>query len=299
MQRLYLIPFPIKHLLFIVNPRSGTDRVKAIEAVLETRLDKNLFRYEIQLTECAGHGTDLARAAAEAGAYAVVAVGGDGSVADVAKGLYGTETALGILPKGSGNGFARSLGIPLALAGAVDILNKDRLLKVDVGFANEQLFLSNAGVAFDAEVTRLFAGSTRRGFRTYTEIILQNLFTYKARQWQLRVDGKEMTEDAFMVVVANGQQFGYNFKIAPGADYTDGLFDLVVVRRFPHIAAPFIALDSLLGRMHRNPYVETRQAREIEISHPELKIFHTDGDPYACDGKVVFRIESQALSVLC
>ena len=134
---------------------------------------------------------------------------------------------------------------------------------------------------------------------TYTEIILKNLFTYQARRWQLRVDGKEITEDAFMVVVANGQQFGYNFTIAPGADYTDGLFDLVVVRRFPHWAGPWIALDSLLGRMHRNRYVHTRQGREVEIVHPELTLFHTDGDPYPCEGKVVFRLEHRALAVLC
>lgn len=289
---------PIRNLVFVVNPRSGTDRVKAIEAALESRLDGSRFRYEIRNTQKSKHGIEIAREAAAGGAYAVVAVGGDGSVADVAKGLYGTKTALGIVPKGSGNGFARSLGIPLSLEGAVDRLNTASLLRVDVGFANDHLFLSNAGVAFDAEVIRLFAGSTRRGFRSYTEIILQNLFTYKARHWQLRVDGKAMEEDAFMVVVANGQQFGYNFTIAPGADFTDGLFDLVVVRRFPHIAAPFIALDSLLGRMHRNPYVETRQAREIEIAHPELNLFHTDGDPYPCEGKVIFRMEHQALAVL-
>lgn len=288
----------LQSLVFIVNPRSGTDRVKAIESVLEARLDKSRFAYQIRTTQKAQHGIEIAHEAAVSGAYAVVAVGGDGSVADVAKGLYGTETALGILPKGSGNGFARSLGIPLSLEGAVDALNKANRLQVDVGFANDRLFLSNAGVAFDAEVIRLFAGSTRRGFATYTEIILKNLFTYKARRWQLRVDGKDTEADAFMVVVANGQQFGYNFTIAPGADYTDGLFDLVIVRRFPHIAAPFIALDSLLGRMHRNPYVETRQAREIEISHPDLRLFHTDGDPYSCDGKVVFRLEKQALAVL-
>lgn len=273
--------------------------MKVIESALEARLDKARFGYEIRTTQKAKHGIEIAREAAQQGAYAVVAVGGDGSVADVAKGVYGTETALAILPKGSGNGFARSLGIPLSLPGAIDRINKGQELRVDVGFANDHLFLSNAGVAFDVEVIKAFADSTRRGLITYSEIILKRLFTYKARRWKLRLDDKEREEHAFMVVVANGRQFGYNFQIAPQADYTDGLFDVVSVQRFPHWAGPLIALDSLLGRMHRNRYVRTWQAAAVEISHPELTYFQTDGDAYPCNGKVVFRVEQQALKVIC
>ncbi len=273
--------------------------MKAIESALEIRLDRTRFSYEIRTTQKAQHGIEIAREAAQQGAYAVVAVGGDGSVADVAKGIYGTETALAILPKGSGNGFARSLGIPLSLTAAIDCINKGQILRVDVGFANDHLFLSNAGVAFDAEVIRAFADSTRRGLMTYSEIILKRLFSYKPRRWKLCLDGQEQEEHAFMVVVANGRQFGYNFQIAPQADYTDGLFDVVSVRRFPHWAGPLIALDSLLGRMHRNRYVHTWQAARVEIAHPELNFFQTDGDAYPCDGKVVFRIEQKALKVVC
>lgn len=285
--------------VFIINPNSGTDRVKNIRAALEARLDLGKYRYEIATTTHAGHGTEIAREAAKNGAHAVVAVGGDGSVADVAKGLYGTETALGILPKGSGNGLARSLGIPLRLEAAIDRINRGNVLLIDVCFANENLFLSNAGVGFDALVCQLFAGNKKRGFVAYTNIILRQLFRHRAQHWKLTVDGVKMEEDAFMIVAANGRQFGYDFKIAADANCTDGLLDLVIVRRFPHWAGPMIALDALRGKMHRNRFVETRRAASITIESPELSLFQTDGDPHASAGKVVFRIGMQALRVIC
>jgi YegS/Rv2252/BmrU family lipid kinase len=289
----------VKQLVFIVNPRSGTDRVKAIESAVATGIDPKQYQVAIRVTERAGHGVDLARDAADQGAFAVVAVGGDGSVNDVATGLYGTNTALGILPKGSGNGFARSLSIPLHLNQAIARINSGNVVAVDVGFANEHLFLSNAGAGFDAEVTDAFAHSHVRGLKTYAEIIMRKLFTYQARPYTLRIDGVTVQEEAFMLVVANGNQFGYNFQIAANADCTDGLFNVVLVRKFPHWAGPFIALDSMRGRMHKNAFVKTWTAKTIELEAPHLQFFQTDGDTRTCNGKVVFRMVPQALKVIC
>ncbi len=286
-------------LVFVINLKSGTDRVKAIESAIETGLDRTRFTHEIRKTKYAGHGTEIAREAAKNGAHAVVAVGGDGSVADIAKGLYGSGTALAIIPKGSGNGLARSLRIPLHLEGAIDRINKGKILAVDVCFANEALFLSNAGVGFDALVCQLFAGNKKRGFVAYTNIIMRQLFHHRAQRWKLTVDGLEMEEDAFMIVAANGRQFGYDFKIAADANCTDGLLDLVIVRRFPHWAGPLIALDALRGRLHQNRFVKTRRAAAITIESPELRLFQTDGDPRGCEGKVAFRVERKALRVIC
>lgn len=288
----------MKHLVFVVNPRSGTDRVKAIEQAVAQSLRPPHYRCEIRKTERPGHGTEIAREAAAQGAFAVVAVGGDGSVNDVATGLLGTNTALAVLPKGSGNGFARTLRIPLQLEKALERLRTGTPGWVDVGVANGKLFLSNAGVAFDALVSRIFAGSTTRGLRTYSRVILRHLFTYKPRVWQLNIDGQACEEHAFMVVVANGRQFGYNFQIAPEADYTDGLLNLVIIRKFPFWAGPFIALDSLRGRLSQNRFVHTRTAAHIEVRHPRLHFFQTDGDAHECQGTVHFRVQQKALRVL-
>ena len=220
-----------QHLIFVVNPRSGTDRKKSLDQAIEKALDAARFTWEIWYTERAGHGIELAGKAATTGAFAVIAVGGDGSVNDVATGLSGTKTALGIIPKGSGNGLARTLGIRVNVEAALETINRGIVKPIDVGFANDCLFLSNSGVGFDVGVCEQFAKSSRRGFWTYFHIIARHYFAYSPPEWTIEAASKTWTEKAFMVVAANGVQFGYEFQIAPTADLSDGLLDLVVVRR--------------------------------------------------------------------
>ncbi len=154
----------MKHLVFIINPNSGVDRQKAIQRAIDNKLDTTKYTYEIVHTRYAKHGTELAKEAAENGAYAVVAVGGDGSVNDIVTGLMNTDTALAIIPKGSGNGMARAMEIPMKEEEAIEIINKGNSIMMDIGFANGRPFISNAGVAFDALISKKFARSKRRGY---------------------------------------------------------------------------------------------------------------------------------------
>lgn len=287
-----------KHLVFIINPKSGTDRVKAVADAIAGGLDADRFTYELQTTERAKHGTELAAAAARAGAHAVVAVGGDGSVNDIVAGLLGTDTKLGIIPKGSGNGLARSLAIPLDVAGALAVINRDGLRRLDVGFAGDRLFLSNAGVAFDALIAKKFACSERRGLGVYSWLVTKHLWLYRSWRWNLELDGKPMQGKAFMISIANGTQFGYNFKIAPDADPADGLLDVVVVRPFPKILGGLMALRMRTGTLLGSPYVRRYRAAKIVVSHPELKLMQTDGDAHSCDAPVTFRVERGAVGVM-
>ncbi|MBS1775632.1 MAG: diacylglycerol kinase family lipid kinase [Bacteroidetes bacterium] len=287
-----------QHLVFIVNPRAGVDREKAIEKALKTYLNHSKYSYEIQHTQHAKHGTELARIAAAKGTTTVVAVGGDGSVNDVAKGLINTDTSLGILPMGSGNGLARSLSIPTQLKGAIEVLNKGRTTQIDVGMANEHLFLSNAGVGFDALICQAFTQSKKRGFFSYCRIILNEVFRYKLHEWSLVADGKTFSKIAFMITVANGNQLGYNFKIAPNASWTDGLLDVVLIKKFPILLTADIAIRAVTGKILSSRYVEHLRVKSIQVSHPELTLMQTDGDAYSCRGRVTFSIINSSLSVL-
>ncbi len=287
------------HLIFIVNPRSGTDRNKALDSTIAKALDASRFTWEIWHTERAGHGIELAGRAAAAGAFAVIAVGGDGSVNDIATGLLGSQTAMGIVPKGSGNGLARTLGIKVNVEAALQVINKGEAKPIDVGFANDHLFLSNGGVGFDVGVCEQFAKSDRRGFMTYFGIIAKHYFAYNPPQWTLEAKGKTWKEKAFMVVAANGVQFGYDFQIAPTADLSDGLLDLVVVRRFSKWVGGLIALRSLNGSLLKSPFVRHLKTETFTVSHPDLTAFQIDGEVRPCAGKVVFRLEPLALQVLC
>jgi len=286
-----------KHIVFIVNPKSGTERRKEIETAVRANLDKARFTYEIQETQFAKHGTQLAKDASGKGAYAVVAVGGDGSVNDIATGLAGTDTILGIIPKGSGNGMARTMGIPLAVDDAVKVINKEHIQAIDVAYANDRLFVSNAGVAFDALISKKFAKSERRGLAVYSWLVTKYMWLYKEWDFSITVDGKELKERAFMVNVANGKQFGYNFHIAPMADYTDGVLDVIVIRKFPKILGGLIALRAMSGTIAKSPYVRHYTGKEVTITHPELRLMQTDGDAHECANRITFSIKPAAQRV--
>ena len=287
-----------KHLVFIVNPRSGTDRVKAIQNAVDARLDKAQYTYELSYTERAKHGIELAKNAAEKGAFAVVAVGGDGSVNDVMAGLINTKTALAIIPKGSGNGFARTVGLPLNDEGCIDIINKSKVEIIDIGYANERPFISNAGVGFDALISKRFTESKTRGLSAYSWLVTRNLWQYKEWDFQITIDGERITEKAFLINIANGQQFGYNFKIAPNASYTDGLFDIVIIRKFPKMLGGRLIWRAMKGDITKSPYVRHYHGKEITIAHPELQLMQTDGDAHPCGNHITFRIVPGALGVL-
>lgn len=288
----------MKHLVFIINPKSGVERQKAIQQAIDARLDKEQFTYELINTQYAKHGTELARDAAEKGAYAVVAVGGDGSVNDIVAGLIGTGTALAIIPKGSGNGMARTMQIPLKELEAIDVINKGNSVMMDIGYANERAFISNAGVAFDALISKKFAKSVRRGFAIYSWLVTRHMWTYKEWDWNITIDGKEIKEKAFIISVANGKQFGYNFQIAPNANWTDGLFDVIIIKKFPKLLGGALVIRAMNGTITDSPYVDHYRAKEVTLHHPKLNLMQTDGDAHKCENTIHFHIEQGLQKVI-
>lgn len=287
-----------KHLVFIVNPKSGVERQKAVQNAIDQHLDHNIFTYEIQHTKYAKHGTELAAAAAAAGAYAVVAVGGDGSVNDVVAGLMGTDTALAIFPKGSGNGMARTMEIPLGEKEAIETINKCNVQPMDIGFVNDRPFISNAGVGFDALIAKKFAKSERRGFMVYSWLVTKYLWLYNEWDWRIKVDGEEVKERAFLVNVANGKQFGYNFKIAPQADWQDGMLDVVIIKKFPKMLGTNLVIRAMNGTITDSRYVRHLRGKNITITHPDLRLMQTDGDAHPCNNRLDFTVKQGIQKVL-
>lgn len=287
-----------KHIVFIINPKSGVERQKEINQAIIAHLDEHKYTHEIWQTEYAKHGTALAAEAAQQGAYAVVAVGGDGSVNDVVRGLMGTNTLLGIIPKGSGNGMARTMRIPLDTSEAIKLINKGNSGDMDVAFANGEAFISNAGVAFDALISKKFAKSERRGLMVYSWLVTKYMWLYKERLFKITVDGKEYESLAFMVNIANGQQFGYNFKIAPMASYSDGVLDIIIIRKFPKILGGTLVARAMTGTIVKSPFVKHLTGKEITISNPVLKLMQTDGDAHECSNEIKFTVKKGAQKVL-
>lgn len=288
----------LKKILFIVNPVSGVGRHKGIEKVLKKYLDTNKYSYEVVYTEQAGHAVALSKEASGQRMDIVVAVGGDGTVNEVAQGLVGTESYLGIIPTGSGNGLSRHLNIPLNVRRAIEIINKGKVMKIDTANLNDDLFVNVAGVGFDASIAKKFAKSGKRGFLSYFRITVGSYQSYKARKYKLVIDGKELERKALLISFANSSQFGNNTSINPKARVDDGFLDVCIVQRIPFWKTVLVAPLLFMKRFDRTPYIEIIRAQMIQVSRKKGKSIHLDGDPKKITRDFTVKINPGSLNVL-
>lgn len=285
--------------MVVVNPISGVGRQKRIEEVLKNNLNHDLFDYEVRYTEHIHHGMELAREGADRGLDAVVAVGGDGSVNDVITGLKNSDTRLGIIPCGSGNGLARCMQIPLIPALAVKVLNQYYEQCIDTIVVNDKYVVASiAGVGFDAFIARLMKMAKTRGFPAYMSLILREYQSYECKDYRLVFDGKEMDRNAWFITFANSNQFGYNFAVAPQAKLNDGLIDVSIVDKIPieHmvITGPLVYANHFELSQH----VEMFKAHDIWLYGNVDKWVNIDGEGENCGTEIHFENHKESLKVI-
>ena len=268
-----------KRILFIINPISGTKSKDSVTASIKKYLNNNIFDSEIKLTEYAGHAAELATEAAIKGIEIVAAVGGDGTVNEVARALVHTNTALAIIPCGSGNGLARHLHIPLNPHKAIEIINKAVINDLDYGKINGHPFFCTCGLGFDAFVSMKFAEGGKRGFISYIDKTLREGIKYKPETYTIEDENGTEIHKAFLIACANASQYGNNAYIAPKASMKDGLMDIIIMEPFNTIEAPQIILQLFNKSLPSNSHVKMFQARKIHISRPTEGAIHCDGDP--------------------
>ncbi|MFH1160647.1 MAG: diacylglycerol kinase family protein [bacterium] len=268
-----------KKILFIVNPVSGTGRQKRFEKRIDKFLDKSRYTYKIAFSDYPGHAIELSRQAMQENTDIVVAVGGDGTVNEVGRSLVGTESALAIIPTGSGNGLARHLGIPMSFRRSLEIVNRGKIRNIDTGSLNGRVFLNIAGVGFDAHIARKFDQTQRRGFFTYFHIATSSYKKYKPKKYKLIVDGTPVKRKAFMISFANSSQFGNNASIDGRAKIDDGLLDVCIVKKLPFWKVIILSPLLFVKKFERTPYVEIIQAKEISVEREKGRYIHLDGDP--------------------
>ena len=283
--------------LFIVNPISGTGKQRKIVSVLQKTLDYNQFAPTVVMTERAGHATELSRAAV--GKYEfVIAVGGDGTVNEVAKGLAGSNVTMGIIPVGSGNGLARHLNLPMNMTEAVKTLNKRLSLKMDTVRINNELSVNVSGVGFDAHVAHKFAKNGKRGPIPYVKIAATEFQQYKTQAYQLVIDGKAIYRNAFLIALANSSQFGNNAFISPEAKVDDGLIDVCIMSDFPKVEAPALATRLMNRTLHRSKFMEIIRTPELEIDTNHPIVCHIDGEPMVFEDRLHISLWPASLNIL-
>ncbi len=288
----------VKKILFIVNPISGSGKNNPLEKYIKERFGNPDFSYKIVQTERPGHASDLSKTAVAEGTDIIVAVGGDGTVNETARAIIGTECALGIIPTGSGNGLARHLKLPFNVTKALDSIGAGKFIKIDTATLDDKVFLSMAGVGYDAHVAKKFANAGTRGFLTYFKIVSSDYKGYKPRKYKLILDGKTIKRTAFMVSFANSNQFGNNTSIDPNAKIDDGYIDVCIVRKVPMIRLPFILPLLFMGKFDKSLYIEIIRAKTITIKRKKGKAIHLDGDPYDSGKQFEIKIHPLSLKII-
>ena len=288
----------IEHITFIVNPKSGTQNKESMPAQIASLIDGERFEHEVVFTEYAGHATQIATQCAKRGDDIVVAVGGDGTVNEVARALVHTQTALGIVPCGSGNGLARHLCIPMDVQKALRIINQAQIEAFDYGVINQQPFFCTCGMGFDAFISLKFAEAGKRGPITYVENVLKEGLKYKPETYEIMDDNGTQSYKAFLIACANASQYGNNAYIAPGATMKDGLMDVIIMEPFDALEAPQIAADLFMKTLGNNSKIKTFRTNHVTIRRKEPGAIHYDGDPIMTNRNIDVHIEHLGIRIV-
>lgn len=281
-----------------MNPISGTSDKKDIPYLIEELLDKEQFDYSIRETEYAGHAYEIAKESKEQGIDIVVAVGGDGTVNEVGRALVHSNTALGIIPTGSGNGLARHLLIPMKIKGAIQVLNDCEITDLDYGIINDHPFFCTCGVGFDAFISEKFAEAGKRGPITYLENILKEGLKYEPETYEIEAENGTIKKKAFLISCANASQYGNNAYIAPQASMSDGMIDVIIMEPFDALEASQISIEMFNKTLDKNNKIKTFRSKEIKIYRKAPGVIHYDGDPTETGKEIVVTLKEKGIKIL-
>lgn len=283
----------------LINPISGTKKAAKKKAAsdLERLIRSAGHKFDQRYTYYKGHGLELAEEAEEDGVDVLILAGGDGTINEVIPALLESNLALAILPLGSGNGIARSLGIPIALNQAVSCVLNGKEEKVDVGKINDHYFLGITGIGFDAHIARKFQSQAKRGLLKYAWLILKDCISYRAKSIEVRKEGELFYAESFMLSVGNANQFGNNVYLDKSASMKDGKLSLVMIRKTSVFRLVLLLIRSFLGRLPQSKFVLFTEGSDFELITEE-KIAHTDGEPIEINSPVKISLKRNGISII-
>ncbi len=269
-----------------------------IPNLIDVHLDKTKYNPNFSFTEYIGHASELAEEAANKNFDVIVAVGGDGTINEIASKVAQLDKVLGIIPFGSGNGLARSLKIPMDAKKAIQVINNLEVKTIDSARLNNRFFFNMAGMGFDAHLSAAFATNKSRGLKGYAEIFLREVKTYRSQYYTLEIDGKVFERDAYMISIANSSQFGNNVHISPQSSLTDGLLDVCIIKPFNMVKLPILMFQMLRATTDRSEFVEIIRGKNIKITRREEDSIHLDGEPFLMGKEIEMEVLPLSLNVI-
>ena len=289
-----------KKIIFIINPISGHHNKNNFPNLVDKYIDKDQYEYDIVFTEYAGHATELTMKAIDDGFEYIAAVGGDGTVNEIAKCLIGKEQVLIIIPLGSGNGLARHLKLPLKPKHLItNIINNGSVQKIDTATMNDIPFISVAGIGFDALIAEYFAKDKNRGFLTYAKLVTEEYPRFKPKKYTLIIDDEKTIEcEPFFVTFANSNQFGYNAKISPNASVQDGVLDVCIFKKPNILEIPILATYFLTKKIDKSHFIDIYKAKKIKIIRESDDVANIDGEPIYMSKNTIVKINPLSINIL-
>ena len=286
------------NILFIINPISGGKTKLKIPALIDSILDKDKFNANFSFTEYIGHAAEIAEEAANKNFDVIVAVGGDGTINEIAPIVMRLNKILGIVPFGSGNGLARFLKIPMDTKKAIQVINQLKTQVIDGAKLNDRNFFNMAGMGFDAHISTVFASNKGRGLKGYIEMFLKEMNSYEPQTYLIEIDGKKYTKDAYVISIANSSQYGNNVHISPKSSLTDGLLDLCIVKPFSLFKLPVLAYQMLRKTTDQHDMVEIIRGKNIKITREKEDSVHLDGEPFFMGKHIQIDVIPSALQII-
>lgn len=286
---------------FIFNPHSGRHgRNARLLPLLREFISERGLDADFAATAGPGHATILARKAVAAGCARVVAIGGDGTMNEVAQALVHTPAALGLVPCGSGNGLARHLGLPGSHRKALELVADPEAgaCAIDAGVANGRLFFNAMGFGLDAEVSRAFNLLKKRGLPAYARTGFAAFIRRHSQHCVLTAGDRRQALEILLLTIANSDQYGNGAVVAPGARADDGELDLVAVPPVGLVSAGFLAARLFLGNLDRSPKIFRLRGAHFLIERSAPGLIHTDGECHSTSAAVEVKVLPHSLRVI-
>ena len=296
----------MRHIIYIINPISGIRTRKDLELFIEKKTRAKNIPFQIFPSVASGDYSFLHPIIKEQKITDVVIAGGDGTVSQVVSSLMDCKVNFGIIPCGSGNGLAYTAKIAKEPAKALDIIFNGKPSAIDGFYINDQFACMLCGVGFDAKVAHDFAKEPKRGLTTYVKQVVKNFFSAKTYSFELTVNNKTFTTDAYFISIANSNQFGNNFTIAPKASLTDGLLDVVIVTNQSKLSVLLQTLKQIRGKNK----LETKKIEEkkkgviyfqtdkLSISNLSQAPLHIDGDPAETPENLTIEVKKKCFRLI-
>lgn len=257
------------------------------------------LKFSFLITKKETNSEDIKKEIIQSEADSVVAIGGDGTVNMVATALKGTEIPLGIIPCGSGNGLARSLGYDMNPRKAFHQILNGTVVRMDAGIVNEKPFYCTAGIGFDAVIAHEFAHLNTRGLINYVRLVTAKLISYKTFFSSIKeFENATAESEYFMITIGNAPQFGNNFYIVPKAMLNDGLLDVCAIKKFNRTKILSLLVKIIGKKVYEHPSCIYKKYAEFSITCKDEQPLHTDGEPAGFFKNFHFQIEKECLNII-